>query len=352
MSIFASLQARQQLIESLNQRIEEDSSDSNQQLQLWKDELKQQQLADIDLYKTTLSSENTSATKRTSVDYGGKPNPKDLLNKLLNIGTPLGVLIRPGDIHTGITPGYMYAFEIDEFTCEQLSNDDPKSIELIKPFLKPRKWMGQSGHVICIPSSKNKNWPWTGRNELEAERIFESTYPAISAHMKSHRDKLKNRSCFPQSALFYWEFPAYSFYADLKRPKIFYPPTTSTMQASYDTTGQLLFAAAFFRTTDLSLLAILNSKLFAWYVHQECWESEYKHLGLKKSKMKKSPIAPRTESQKVELSGLVQQILDDPYNFEIPDIEQEIDELVYKLYKLTCPEIALIEEESNQQTVV
>ena len=352
MSIFASLQARQQLIESLNQRIEEDSSDSNQQLQLWKDELKQQQLADIDLYKTTLSSENTSATKRTSVDYGGKSNPKDLLNKLLNIGTPLGVLIRPGDIHTGITPGYMHAFEIDEFTCEQLSNDDPKSIELIKPFLKPRKWMGESGHVICIPSSKNKNWPWTGRNELAAERIFESTYPAISAHMKSHRDELKNRSCFPQSALFYWEFPTYGFYADLKRPKIFYPPTTSTMQASYDTTGQLLFAAAFFPTTDLSLLAILNSKLFAWYVHQECWEPEYKHLGLKKSKMKKSPIAPRTESQKVELSGLVQQILDDPCNFEIPDIEQEIDELVYKLYKLTCPEIALIEEESNQQTVV
>ena len=55
MLIFDSLQARYQLIESLNQRIEEDSSDTDQQLQVWKDELEHQQLADIDLYKTTLS---------------------------------------------------------------------------------------------------------------------------------------------------------------------------------------------------------------------------------------------------------------------------------------------------------
>ena len=164
--------------------------------------------------------------------------------------------------------GYMCAFEIDEYTCEQLSNDDPKSVKLIKPFLKPRKWMGESAHVICIPSSKNKIWPWTGRNESEAERIFESTYPVISAHMKSHRDKLESRECYKiRSAVFYWEFPAYSFYADLKGPKIFYPPTTSSMRASYDTTEKLLFSAAFFATTDLSLLAILNSKLFAWHVH-------------------------------------------------------------------------------------
>ena len=64
--------------------------------------------------------------------------------------------------------------------------------------------------------------------------------------------------------------------------------------------------------------------------------------------MEKARIAGRTDEQKAELSDLVQQILDDPYNSEVSNIEQEIDELVYKLYKLTCPEIALIEEKSNQ----
>ena len=60
--------------------------------------------------------------------------------------------------------------------------------------------------------------------------------------------------------------------------------------------------------------------------------------------MVKAPIASRTEEQKAELSDLVQQILDDPYNFEVPDIEREIDQLVYKLYELTPAEIALIEK--------
>ena len=54
MSIFASLQARQQLIEALNQRIEEDSSNPDQQLPTWINDLKQQQLADIQSYKATL----------------------------------------------------------------------------------------------------------------------------------------------------------------------------------------------------------------------------------------------------------------------------------------------------------
>lgn len=133
--------------------------------------------------------DDTSETQGESSYYRRDPNrSEDLLSKLLNIRTSLGVLVRPGDIHTGITPGYMRAFEIDEFTCKQLKNDDPKSGELIKPFLKPRKWMGESAHVICIPSSKNKRWPWTGRNPSEAERIFETTYPAISDHMKYHKE--------------------------------------------------------------------------------------------------------------------------------------------------------------------
>ena len=63
--------------------------------------------------------------------------------------------------------------------------------------------------------------------------------------------------------------------------------------------------------------------------------------------MNKVPIAERTAAQKAEFSDLVQQILDDPDNFKVPDIEREIDEMVYKLYNLTRAEIALIEAESN-----
>ena len=70
-------------------------------------------------------------------------------------------------------------------------------------------------------------------------------------------------------------------------------------------------------------------------------------MSITKRDMKKFPIADRPDEQKAELSNLVQQILDAPDSLEVPNIEREIDQLVYKLYELTPAEIALIEEESN-----
>ena len=283
--------------------------------------------------------------KNTSSDHRGKLNPtENLLIKIQKTGTPLRQY--GNNIHTGITPGYTRAFEIDEFTCEQFLDEDPKSIEVIKELLKPRKWEGELGHLICIPSSKNKRWPWSGiRDKSEAERIFKETYPAISRHMSYHRNRLEEREAYKTgSAVFYWELPTYGFYAGLKRPKIFYPPVTSSMQASYDTSEKILLSAAFFTTTDLSLLAILNSKLFAWYTHSEYWEEKFKHLQLSKKNMNKAPIAPRTERQKKELSHLAQQILDAPNSPNVPNLEEEINTLIYDLYDLTPAEIALIEE--------
>ena len=63
--------------------------------------------------------------------------------------------------------------------------------------------------------------------------------------------------------------------------------------------------------------------------------------------MQNFPIAPRTERQKTELSDLVQQILDAPNSPNVPNLEEEINMLVYDLYELTPAEIALIEEEIN-----
>ena len=63
--------------------------------------------------------------------------------------------------------------------------------------------------------------------------------------------------------------------------------------------------------------------------------------------MEKSPIAFRSEDQKMELSFIVDRILNNPNSPKLPDIEKKIDALVYELYKLTDAEIALIEEGIN-----
>ena len=303
-------------------------------------------------------TDNTYKTKNVDSDHRGKPNlSKKLLIKLQKIGEPLG---KDEDIHSGIGLKYKAAFVIDDATADQLIADDPRSEELIKTFpdsydrrskeLIYERWKWESKSIIYIPSSKNKEWPWSGiTNEREAERVFTKEYPAISKRMKKkeYKDELKKGK---KPALFYWEFPPSNIYDKLNRPKIIYKSVCTSMQAAYDPSCDFLYSATLFiPTTDLSLLAILNSRLFDWYARKKfrVQDPKSKQLSFAKKNMKNAPIAPRTEAQKAELSGLVQQILKNSDSSKVPNIEREIDQLVYKLYDLTRAEIDLIEEETS-----
>lgn len=101
-------------------------------------------------------------------------------------------------------------------------------------------------------------------------------------------------------------------------------------------------------TDDLSLNAILSSKIFDWYARHKFQSLDNPWAGgrliFKRVYMDKVPIADRTPEQKAELSCLVEQILDDPVGENVPDLEKEIDALVYRLYGLTAQEIVLIEQ--------
>lgn len=165
--------------------------------------------------------------------------------------------------------------------------------------------------------------------------------------MSFHKKSLKNSS---NSGEFYWEFPSRKILSKLERPKIIYRAAHTSMQAAYDTSCRFLTSTThFIPTEDLSLLAILNSKLFGWYA-QGKWKSpnpKIKQLSFSKQNMVKAPIVPATEEQKAKLSNLVKRILDDPESLEVPNLEREIDEWVYKLYELTNAEIRLIKEGSD-----
>lgn len=281
---------------------------------------------------------------------GSSDRSKTLLTKLQKIGTRLDKSLGKDEgIHSGIGLTYKKAFVIDDATAEQLIADDPRSKELIKTFPdKPEKGKWESRNIIYIPSSKNNEWPWSGiTDEDEAERIFEKEYPAISAHMRVYKNRIKKGK---RLTLFYWEFPPSNIYDKLNRPKIIYKPIRNSMQAAYDPPCEFLCATTLFiLTTDQSLLAILNSKLFDWYARKKfrAKNSKIKALHFPKKNIVKAPIAPRTKKQKAELSSLVQLILDNPDSRNVPDIEREIDQLVYELYELTDAEITLIEEETS-----
>lgn len=266
---------------------------------------------------------------------------EDLLAKLENSGTSLDHF----NVYEGVTIRYNEAFRIRETKRQQLIREDAKSDVIIKSqFQLNQKWQATSTPLIYIPNSENKSWPWSGAgSEVEAENVFTKSYPAVSRHLKGYRDQLRTPK---YKGKFYWELPSYEHHSEFKKAKIVCPYSGNSMRACYDRSGAVVLRPAFFiPTEDLSLLAILNSKLFDWYV-----KAKYHGKGpmeFKQSNITCFPVAAPTTGQKSDTSYLVQQILNDPDNLEIVDIEQQIDDLVYELYELTDAEITLIEEETS-----
>ncbi|RKU21843.1 type I restriction endonuclease subunit M [Candidatus Poribacteria bacterium] len=274
-----------------------------------------------------------------------------LLARLQQIGTPLEEYV-DGGFYMGVKTGCNDAFIIDKPVCQKLIAENARSGELIKPVLRGRnlrRWKANSTneYLIVIASSANREWPWSdARNTSEAEQIFAETYPAVYNHLKGYRDQLIARG---DQGMFYWELRSCVYYAEFKKPKVIYPQTAKALYGCYDTAGTFgLNNVYFIPTRDLSLLAVLNSRLFDWYARHKFynlndpWEGG--RLQFFAQYMEKVPIADRTAAQKAELSRLVEQILAAPESDGVRDIEQKIDELVYQLYGLTDAEVELIKQ--------
>ena len=274
-----------------------------------------------------------------------------LLERLENVGTRLERCI-DGGFYRGLTIGCNDAFIIDESVRQHLIFEHASSDELIKPSLRGRtlkKWKVESTneYMIVIASSVNREWPWSdARSDAEAERIFAENYPAIHQHLNSYRERLIARE---DRGKFYWELRSCTYYAGFAEPKIIYPQTAKSLYACYDTAETFGVNSIYFiPTSDLSLLAVLNSRLFDWYARHKFqsindpWAGG--RLQFLAQYIQYVPIADRTAAQKAELADLVKRILVDPQSDGVREIEQEIDELVYQLYGLTDAEIELIKQ--------
>lgn len=271
-----------------------------------------------------------------------------LLSKLKNAGQPLGQYY---DIHTGVTPGSVDAFVIDEEHYQEFINEDLKYRSILIPIVrnpKNKKWHLEPAYLIWFANSDHKQWPWSlTEEESQAEKIFAKNYPAICNHLSTYKEKLVNRN-EDLKGKFYWELatrePIPKNYKEVYRPKIVYPVIGTNMRAFYDITdGYILGSTYCIPTNDLSLIAILNSTLFNWYAKAMFQIAPNKSgLSFTKKKMNQVPIMPMPEHKKNQLSELVRIILDDSSPSGVTMIENEIDSLICELYQLTDIELDLI----------
>lgn len=274
------------------------------------------------------------------------PEVLALMEKLRKAGTPLGEYVK-GRFYRGILTGLNEAFVIDKQTRERLIAEDPKSEELIKPWLRGRdikKWKAEWDglYLINIPSSANKQWPWTDiKAGTKAREIFKQTYPAVHDHLTQWKDKLKKRD---DQGKFWWELRSCAYYKEFEEPNITWGNLAMEPKFAFDASSHYISAPAnIIPTNDLYLLAILNSPLCKWWISSQAAVRSGGFLEYKPMYVEKVPVFPATNLQKTPIIDRVQKILANPDSPDVPRLEKEIDELIYEIYNLTPEEIAIVE---------
>ncbi len=195
----------------------------------------------------------------------------------------------------GIKTGLNEAFVIDQATRDRLVAEDPRSAEVIRPYLRGQdidRWVSDWAKqwMIVVASSENRDWPWSSANSQEAaDGIFQKTFPALHRHFAPHRVKMAMRE---DQGRFPWELRSCAYYADFHRPKIFYQ--VIQWFPSYCLDRQGLFAndkVYFLPTDDPWLLACLNSPILWWHNWRFLVHVKDEGLTPQGYKMEQVPIA-------------------------------------------------------------
>jgi hypothetical protein len=234
----------------------------------------------------------------------------DLMAKVRRVGVPLVEYagVKP---YRGVLTGLNEAFLIDTPTRDRLVKQDPRSAEVIKPCLRGqdiKRWTPdwQGLWMIILQSSTDYAWPWSNAKET-AEEIFQQTFPALHEHLKPFEDKLMVRQ---DKGRYWWELRSCAYYNVFEQPKIVHTDITWRPQfALAEKPTYLLNTAYIWPTTDLYLLAVVNSPLLWAYMWRNAVHGKDEALRLIYSFTETLPIAPPTDAIRAEAEPAVARLI-------------------------------------------
>ncbi len=283
-----------------------------------------------------------------------------LLEKLDQNSVPLEQYVH-GKIYYGIKTGLNEAFVIDQETRDRLIAEEPKSEEIIKPFLigrdiKRYQSPDSQRYLILIPKGWTKR---KSKNAGNAWRWLQAQYPAIAKHLAPFAEKAAKR--FDQGD-YWWELRACDYYEEFEKPKITWGNLATTPKYFLDRDGFYINApSVIISSSDTYLLAILNSKI-GYYVISKIAAGrqggffEYKPIYVSQIPIKISHENDQyLEQLKEQISRLSERMLTlnerskitphehEQLTREIESTDRQIDNLVYQLYGLTEEEIRIVE---------
>jgi type I restriction-modification system DNA methylase subunit len=246
------------------------------------------------------------------------------------------------EVYRGILTGLSEAFVIDENTRNQLISEDPKSEELIVPFLTGKD-------VRAYGIDFKKKYLILTRIGV---RIDE--YPAIFERLKRYKAKLEKR--WDQGDHWY-ELRSCDYYELFKEPKLVYAKFLVKPRFALDFKGFYVNDANFFiPTTDKQLLAILNSKVGWFLISNNCtqirggYQLIWKYFANVAVPRPRSPELERESETMIRLTerliALGRKQTDERVKLEreVKETSGRIDDLVYELYRLTTEDKRTVED--------
>lgn len=263
-----------------------------------------------------------------------------LIQKIQAVGIPLNEFVN-GNIFRGVLTGLNEAFVIDETVKTELIKKNPICSEILKPFL-----LGKDVKRYSQPN--NSQWLIFTRRGIDI-----SLYPSILEHLEQFKLRLIPKpkdfkgsqwSGRKEGSYKWYEIQdAVDYYKEFEQNKIIYPNICKKPEFTFDTLNLFTNQKCFFIPNGSKyLLGLLNSKLFFFLYRQVLpklrggfFEPSYIYL-------KDFPIANTNPSIEIDISSIVDQIMSLSHS-DGSKLENEIDNLVYKMYDLNTKEIAQIE---------
>lgn len=285
-----------------------------------------------------------------------KREANELLKKIRSSGLLIEEFVG-ARINYGIKTGLNKAFIIDEKKRAELTDEDSRNEELIKPVL-----IGAESKRYSIKSKKN--YIIFTRRGIDISR-----YPSILKHLEQFRSELTPKKSKeheigrkPGKYEWYEIQDTVDYYKEFEKPKIIWGNLAKRASFSLDETSQFYAnaPACILPTNSRYVLGILNSRLMSYFLKSICAERQGGFIEQKPVYVSQVPIKKPTKEQEFGIIQHVEEMLQLNENLlkigdkltderariekEIKKVDRQIDELVYQIYEINETEQKIIED--------
>lgn len=259
------------------------------------------------------------------------PLKRQLLARIRKAGQPLGEYCK-GRFYRGVLTGLNEAFIITREHRDAIVAQDPKSADIIKPFLRGRdvkRWNVESQDFWLI---------FTRRG------VDIDSYPAIKAHLKAFRTQLEPKPNFwndkTQGAWLGRKAGSYewfhiqdniAYWEEFLLPKIIVPAIAATPIAAVDQTGYFSNnkSTIFIPPSTALAAACVNSAIAAWLAVQTFATKQGGFFDFEPRYSSQIPIPIASNEQIAIIEGIVAAVTAGTIR---PEFERLLNGLIYELF--------------------